>query len=247
VWGGSKAELDALFALPLAEFTGARNALAARLKKEGKTGEAEQVKAMPKPSISAWTVNQLYWNHRGEFEHLVATGSQVRKAQESQLAGKSSDFRGANDARRAALTNLSRLAASLLNAAGHNPTPDVLRRIATTLEAVSAVTAFPEGQSPGRLTEDLDPPGFETLGSFVPATKSVAPQPEKIAAAKVALKNAESALKEARSAAQAAETALKAAEDRFREAGVAAEEAKQDVFNAERSVQQASERLRFLA
>ena len=30
-------EIDALFTLPLAEFTGARNTLAARLKKEGRS------------------------------------------------------------------------------------------------------------------------------------------------------------------------------------------------------------------
>ncbi|HET9787557.1 MAG TPA: hypothetical protein VFP47_10510, partial [Pyrinomonadaceae bacterium] len=56
-------ELDTLFKLPLAEFTSARNTLAARLKKTGHGDEAVLVQALAKPSISAWTVNQLYWNH----------------------------------------------------------------------------------------------------------------------------------------------------------------------------------------
>ena len=57
-------EIDALFKLSLAEFTAARNALASRLKKEGRSGEAERVKAMPKPPATAWAVNQLFWRHR---------------------------------------------------------------------------------------------------------------------------------------------------------------------------------------
>src|SRR5262245_66154805 len=67
-------DLDALFSLPLAEFTAARNALATRLKKAGSPDEAEQVKALAKPPLSAWVVNQLYWNHGDAFKELIATG-----------------------------------------------------------------------------------------------------------------------------------------------------------------------------
>jgi hypothetical protein len=58
------ADVDALFKLPLDEFTSARNALAAQLKKVGKQAEAIEVKALVKPSVSAWVVNQLYWQQR---------------------------------------------------------------------------------------------------------------------------------------------------------------------------------------
>jgi len=61
-------DVDALFKLPLAEFTVARNAMAARLKKAGSRGEAERVKTMNKPSISAWAVNQLHWKHGDAFK-----------------------------------------------------------------------------------------------------------------------------------------------------------------------------------
>ena len=54
-------EVDALFRLPLAEFTSARNALAAKLKKSGRGDEATRVKALAKPQISDVGVNQLYW------------------------------------------------------------------------------------------------------------------------------------------------------------------------------------------
>src|SRR5881409_3055314 len=76
-------DIDALFKLPLTEFVGARKALAARLKQNGLVSEAEGVKALAKPSISAWTANQLYWRHREAFDELIATGQRFRKAQTS--------------------------------------------------------------------------------------------------------------------------------------------------------------------
>src|SRR5688500_1191742 len=112
-----KEDVDALFRLPLAEFTGARNALAARLKKSGREEEkaaAARVKALAKPSISAWAVNQLYWNHREEFDQLLASGERFHKAQTSRSAGKVADMRAAMDARRESLSELSEIAASIL-------------------------------------------------------------------------------------------------------------------------------------
>lgn len=170
-------DVDALFKLPLAEFTAARNALAARLKKSGRGvvgGEAVLVKALVKPSISAWAVNQLYWNHREAFDRLIASGENFHKAQTSRLGGKLADMRTALDARREALTYLSDLATSLLREAGHNPSLDTIHRITSTLEAMSAMSAMfvgasrSDGSRPGRLTHDVDPPGFESLASFIP-------------------------------------------------------------------------------
>ncbi|HEV8262843.1 MAG TPA: hypothetical protein VGQ19_19070 [Burkholderiales bacterium] len=161
-------DINALFALSSAEFTGARNALAARLKQGGRGDEADRVKALVKPSISAWAVNQLYWKHRKAFDRLIATGQRVRQAQALQFAGKVSDMRGPLDARREALLDLSHLAAALLRDAGHNPTPDMMRRIATTLEAMSANASLTDTPLPGRLTADLDPPGFESLAALIP-------------------------------------------------------------------------------
>lgn len=170
-------DLDALFKLPLTEFTAARNTLAAQLKKAGRADEAERVKALVKPPISAWTVNQLYWLHRDAFDQLIDSGARFHKAQSSLSAGKLANMRGALDARRDALTHLADLATSLLRDAGHNPAPDTIHRITTTLEAISAYASRSDGPRNGRLIHDIDPPGFETLGSFVPdagTTKSSA-------------------------------------------------------------------------
>jgi hypothetical protein len=160
-------EVDELFKLPLAEFTDARNALAKRLKQSGRTNDADLVKTLTKPPVSAWTVNQLYWNHREEFDGLLAAGQRVRKAQVSVSTSKLADMRAALEARREALVELSELASSVLREAGSNPSPETLRRITTTLEAVSAMA---DGPTLGRLTQDVDPPGFESLTSFMAGT-----------------------------------------------------------------------------
>lgn len=165
--GKLKDEVDDLFKLPLAEFTDARNALAKRLKQSGRADDANLVKTLTKPSVSAWTVNQLYWNHRVAFDRLLAAGQRFHKAQASGLAGKVADLRGSLDARREALLRLSELAESLLSDAGHSPSPDTIRRVTTTLEAVSAHASASDGPTLGRLSQDVDPPGFELLASFV--------------------------------------------------------------------------------
>jgi hypothetical protein len=231
-------DVDALFRLPLAEFTGARNALAARLKKSGRENEkaeAARVKALAKPSISAWAVNQLYWNHREEFDELIALGERFHKAQKS---GKVAEMRAALDARREALSDLSDLATSVLRNAGQNPAPGTIHRITTTLEGLSAYASRTDGPRSGRLTNDVDPPGFESLAGFVPGVKRQealgSPQSAddrkqkagsgrqlhqleetrkaKIAAARVSLADAKRLLTAARGRAQSLEAAQKKAD-----------------------------------
>ena len=158
-------DVDALFKLPLAEFTSARNALAAQLKKDGRQAEASEVKALPKPSASAWVVNQLYWRHRELFERLIETGEQLRRKHAAQLSGE------AVNARREALAELLGVAADLLRDGDHNATRDLMRRVTSTLEALSSYASLPGAPVGGRLTEDLEPPGFEAVAGFLPQSE----------------------------------------------------------------------------
>jgi DNA repair exonuclease SbcCD ATPase subunit len=164
----SVGDVDALFQLALPEFTAARNALALRLKKGGHADQADAVKGLQKPPISAWTVNQLFWKHRGAFDQLLDAGQKFRTAQAAQLGGRSADLRGPLEARREALANLSKRAAQVLRDVGNSPSPDVMRRITTTLEALSTYGGLQGTPQPGRLSDDVDPPGFETLAALVP-------------------------------------------------------------------------------
>jgi hypothetical protein len=118
--------------------------------------------------VSAWVANQLYWTHRGAFDRLFAAGEQFRNAQAAQLAGKSADLRGPLEARREALGELTKLAADVLRDAGHPSSPEMMRRIMTTLEALATYGNHSGAPPAGRLTADIDPPGFEALAALVP-------------------------------------------------------------------------------
>jgi len=257
-------EVDRLFELPLAEFTGARNALAARLKKSGQTADSERVKALGKPPISAWAVNQLYWKHREEFAVLLEAGRRFRELQASQLAGKNADVAAAGEARRKALSELVRLAAALLEDAGHRATTETMRRISTTLEALSAYASFPDSPAPGRLTDDLDPPGFDALAALIPkgASVHVFPGPrskeppsvetrrvkeslqDRIAAARSALRDAERTLKDARTNAEKVHASLKKAEADAKEAELEKREAEERFRKASAATDEAHRRVR---
>lgn len=245
---GLEEEIDALFTLPLAEFTGERNTLSARLKKEGRKDDAERVKLLSKPSVSAWAVNQLYWDHRDDFDELIVASKHFRPAS-TRLAGRVAGMRDSLDARREALTNLSQLAADILTEAGHSPSPDTMRRVLTTLEALSAYALLPDGPTPGRLTGDVDPPSFESLAllmsggghveeTVLPSRKSdkstsktrekAASSAEvrrieefrqaKITAAKASLQEAKTSLSDARAKVQRSDAAQKKANAQLKDA-----------------------------
>jgi hypothetical protein len=159
---------DELYALPLQSFTAARNAAAAELRREGRGEEADRIKALPRPSVSAWVVNHLYWHERPLFDALIAAGERFRTAQQAQFAGTTADMVGALDARRDAVSALTKVAARLLHEAGNSPTPDMMRRVTTTLEALAAYGRGPDAPRHGRLMADVPPPGFEALAALVP-------------------------------------------------------------------------------
>jgi hypothetical protein len=174
--------IEELYQLPLSEFTPARNTLATRLRKSGKGDDADEVRSLVKPSIPAWAVNQVYWKHRPEFDRLLTAGDRLRQAQSSTLAGKAADVRGALDGVRESLSELSKLAANELETVGHNATPGVMRAVTATLEALSAYGTVPNAPQAGRLVDEVDPPGFETLAALVPSASgsSVSDLPSRV-------------------------------------------------------------------
>lgn len=161
-------EVDGLFQLPLPEFTAARNALASKLQKSGDKETAAQVKGLTKPPISAWVVNQLYWRDRNAFDRLLTDGARLRQAQASQLAGQVTNLRELLNTHRETLSDLSKQAAAILSQSGHQPSPDVMRRVTMTLEGLAAQGLLEGAPAAGRLTADVDPPGFETISALAP-------------------------------------------------------------------------------
>lgn len=160
--------IDGLYDLPLTDFTAARNALVTRLRRSGRRVEADKVKGLLKPTVSAWAVNQLYRHHRREFDALLDTGLRFREAQAARLNGSTVDLHAPLQARRQALTTLTHLADRDLRTTDQQPTPEALRRVTTTLEALSVLAGLDGAPAPGRLSDDVDPPGFEALAALVP-------------------------------------------------------------------------------
>jgi hypothetical protein len=134
------------------EFVGERKRLAAELKASGDKEGAKRVEKLVRPSISAWAVNQLWWQERASFEVLFESAGRLRGG----------DF-GAMRAHREALDGLRTRAAEVLRAGSHATSEAVLRRVGNTLAALAASGGF-EPDLPGALSADRDAPGFGATG-----------------------------------------------------------------------------------
>lgn len=142
-----------LFRGPHATFVAERKRLAGELKAVDKAGAAKLGK-LGRPPVSAWAVNQLWWQARADFDALLETAKKMR----------SGDL-GATPAHRDALKALSARASRLLTEAGNAANDATLRRIATTLSAIAAHGGFGPDAA-GALSEDRDPPGFDGIGGM---------------------------------------------------------------------------------
>jgi hypothetical protein len=174
---------DRLYALPIEEFTSARNDAATELRKAGRRDEADEVKALRKPTAAAAAVNRLVREHRDEVEEYLAAAAALRDA---QLAGKG-DVAKATKQERETLDRLIHLASG-----------DVRQ----TLQASAVDDAAAEELRLGRLERELEPRGFGTLLSHArpaPAKpKPAEPKPDD-RAARAKLRQAKDALTAARS------------------------------------------------
>jgi hypothetical protein len=209
------AEIDALFRLPLAEFTSARNALAKQLNQSGRAIDAKRVKSLAKPPATAWAVNQLYWQNSKAIDQLVGVTQRVRKAQTGRA--RNDDLRELLAEKKRMMAGLMERATAILSAAGHSASLDAMRRVSATLEAVAVWGKTNGAPRPGRLTADLDPPGFEALAAVMGGAR---PEPAKVLSFRTSRKEKDPALARAD-----ARDAVKAAEKRLREARREAERA----------------------
>jgi hypothetical protein len=225
--GGSAQLGDDLYRVPLAEFTAARNALARTLKGD----EARTVKALNKPAVVAWAVNQVFWNARPAYDALMKAGHALRSSQIATLSGKKSDARAATDAHRKAVTAAVTRARQFASHGKVNPNLDQLTRM---FETLSLLAKPPENA--GRFVEVIGPSGFEALTGVTP----VAPPPSSRDEAKQ--QKAEEHKKRSRDAASrlaAAERVLGRARERAELARRTLNRAEAEVVEAERAVESA--------
>ena len=167
------AELDRLYDLPLSEFVAARDELAKRLRGEGQREEADQVKALRKPSVAAWLVNRLARERELDVQRLLKAGDTLRKAQ----VEASDDFAEARRDEQRALQRLAEGAREIAEREGSGQA--AVAQATQTLRAASVTDEGRELLKRGRLTEELEPPGFEALTGLVPAKPRKRPPPPK--------------------------------------------------------------------
>lgn len=159
------AQIDDLYRGPLEAFTPARNAIVKALR----GADASRVRKLAKPTVVAWAANQLYWHARSAYDRLIKSGERVRKAQIAALEGKSSDVRAASDAHRRAIAEAVQEAERLARSGGIKWNAANSAALMRTLEALSIA---PEPlEPPGRLTQALQPAGFEALAGVSPIAK----------------------------------------------------------------------------
>jgi hypothetical protein len=156
-------EVDRLYELPLAEFTTARNALAKELKDP-------ELRKLKKPSVPAWAVNQLARRREVDMRRLIRAGEALEHTQREAVGGGDQKaFENARRDEREAVRKLRSEAAALLGADGHPASDANLERIARTLHAGAATEEGRNALREGRLTEELEPRGFEAFAGVTPA------------------------------------------------------------------------------
>lgn len=221
------AELDGLFQVPLGEFVNARNDLAASVKKNGDAESAKQIKALRKPSVSAWAVNQVYWNERWIFDALMSASDRLRAAIESGTADAVAGDR--EETVRVAIGRARRF----LEESGETASDVVMRRITTTFDALASYGSSNPNPMRGRLSEDLQPAGFGAFAGVAPASpplaRSTLVSDNQLVELEASLERARQELAEAAQAATSARDELKMAQRRC--------------LVAEEAVQAATERL----
>lgn len=256
--------LDRLYAAPLDEFTATRNTLAKELGPDGAT-----LKALKKPNLAAWALNQLARKHSDELGELYQATDRVRLAQRRVLSGgKPSALREATDARGKIVQWLTKKAGSILTESGHSAAPSTLAAVTSSLVAIAADEEGAELLRKGRLTRELhaesvmsvDHGGGLTLiegdgdadveeresdaGAVQAARTAVNEARDRLRETRKAAREAEAAASKRQSEADEAERAAKAAHESAEFAKRAADARRAEADDVQKALDDAQEALR---
>ena len=201
--GPWEVRIDDLFALPASEFVAAREALARELRAAGRQDLAGEIHALRRPTVVAWSINQVARTLGDRVAELVAAGDAVQDAQLQAADGVHTDLRAASRQRRALLEELTEAAAGLTD----NPSGQ-RAAIEATLDRASIEAELQPVLLAGRLTKELPPatrfefgdPTATTAAPTRPAPRR-APKP---ARDDLAIRRAQQAFEQARIRAEAA-------------------------------------------
>lgn len=150
--------IDELYGLPLDRFTAERDALVMELRAAGEAGDAATVKALRKPVVAAWALNQLARRDEAGIGELLEIGGRLREAHRRAISGGDVEgLREATDERRRIVAELTGKAVAMTEAES-GPSSALEDAVASTLEAASVDPEAGELLRAGRLTKPLRPP-----------------------------------------------------------------------------------------
>jgi hypothetical protein len=183
-------EVAQLFALRPAEFVAARDRLATALKRQGRKEDAASVKALPRPSPSAFAVNQLARRDPTGLARLEAATAALERTQGADAGDEGRRaYRQALAEQREALDRLIEQARQSLEEAGLATGRAVLDRVTSNLRFAMLDDDARALVQQGRLARDVEAPDLSALlerfpaaaGGSGPAHKA-APRPHTAAA-----------------------------------------------------------------
>jgi hypothetical protein len=242
---------DDLYGLPPDEFTEARDTLVKRLRAEKQRELANEVKALRRPTVAAWALNQLVRNRRKDVEALLRAGDELREAQDELVAsGDRSRFQKAAATERELVAKLARDASSLAAEAGVGSSQGMEEKLVSTLHAAALDEATAAELGAGRILRERQ--AVAGFGGFEMAPAPARPAPKRTKRAKESKESDDDgAVKERRAAEEArAREELSAARLEERKAGrerdaaaKAAERAAGRVAKAEERAAEAARRL----
>lgn len=244
-------ELDRLYGVPPEEFVDERRRIERELREEDRRGEADEVKALAKPTTAAWVVNQLAREKKSDVDRLLAAGERLRTAQRAAVAGKgTSKFDEAREEEAEARRGLTDAAASLLEEQGRKASRQMLDQVDQTLRAAAVSDDGRELLAAGRLVRELETGGFELLAGVTPRRSDRADAGSPPTARKQRLEQARGDVNEARSRAREKSEALRRAERDATKARraldaaeAAAEQARREADEAAAAMERAEEEL----
>ena len=148
---------DELYALQPGEFTSTRNERAKQARSDGDRELAEQIKALDKPTTSAWLVNQLARQLGDQLEPLIDLGRELREAT-ANISGE--ELRALTRQRHQLVHALVQEARRLGAQHGTKVTDAVAGEVQRTLEASLADPDVAETVLSGRLAHATEYAGF---------------------------------------------------------------------------------------
>ncbi|MBG6182953.1 hypothetical protein IWX65_000900 [Arthrobacter sp. CAN_A214] len=149
-----------LYALPLDQFTGARNDRAREAIGTGDKDLAALLKKLPKASTAAWLVNLLVTHRRSEVEQVLELGGSLREAQEGSDRAQ---LHALGQQRQRLLAAVARQGLDVAGDLGYDVGPAALEGVESTLRAAMTDPAAAAAVLTARLVRPLEVSGWEPV------------------------------------------------------------------------------------